>query len=91
MHFYIDIVKLDTTDVIACRDSYSGYVWLTPISSHKSVDVVDALKYIFTISLIPDKIKCDNEMYLHAWTHWRVTRAFSTQIGSGELLTREGL
>ena len=59
--FYIDIVKLDTTDVIACRDSYSGYVWLTPISSHKSVDVVDALKYIFTISLIPDKIKCDNE------------------------------
>ena len=34
--FYIDIVKLDKTDVIACRDSYSGYVWLTPISSHKS-------------------------------------------------------
>ena len=33
----------------------------------------------------------DDEMYLHAWTHWRLTRAFSTQIGSDGLLTREGL
>ena len=69
--WYVDIVKLDQhydeklkfkfSDVIACRDSYSGFVWCCPIKSHKSVDLVNALTFIFTISITPDKIQCDNE------------------------------
>ena len=65
--FFIDIVKLDEdlemkmSDVIACQDSYSGFVWMHPIKSHTVANIATALKRIFTISIIPDKVKCDNE------------------------------